>query len=800
MLILRRTLIALFATLLVLYLLASPVVKWLAKDQIVKLGAEKVEIDGLYLNPFSGYLSISDLKIYDQSKQSFALAEFKADVRILELLQRHIHFSDIVIDGLILPVEVSPSGTLAGIFLSNETNSTVDEVKPSDASQQSKMVESNADRVEPAQQWHFGVDQLRLVNANIGYDDGAAGVSAEVSIEHFNINDLQSWNKESPGKISLSSALEFSSAPEDLNVVIKQINLDTLLGVYLDTVYGMLWHIDGGLKLSPVEINAQQQRLSLALLSVDTVYELTGWPGEITAVEGKVNINLAEMRAAQLGEEILFVAETQFNQLELLGKDEVKLAEVFVKDFNIYSGPESPLLQLQTLKVLQTELSQWNVLAINNITAENLQVDLRRNENGDMVLPAMTEDNADDSQTAQITPQSSSQSGRLDDGAENEATQSLAEQSAQPQVDTVEAIDGDEAEASTETQPLQWSLAQFELTGNNSVNFADVSVEPASKVALSELKVLAKNIHGKDLLYQLDFRVDSKLNEFGQIVVDGKPVEEKNATNEKAANFAVTGQMKSVDLPAYSPYLTDIFGYQFKSGKLNTDFALNIVAEEIDGGLDVKLNNVKLQAKDQETVKRLSKQFVMPLDIALDTLRDKNDDVSINIPVRGNLNEPSFSVNDVIRQVTAKALKLATFSAVKHVIQPYGTALTVATIATKTGKKLTAVKVEDIVFSALELELDATDKAVLDKLALLLAEKQKLRLNICSLTTAEEIAALTGEDGKKEHQGLALADQRSKVVKSYLLENKGIAADRLFLCQSQIDSEPGAAARVELSL
>jgi len=191
------------------------------------------------------------------------------------------------------------------------------------------------------------------------------------------------------------------------------------------------------------------------------------------------------------------------------------------------------------------------------------------------------------------------------------------------------------------------------------------------------------------------------------------------------------------------------------------------------------------------------------LDMALNTLRDKKGDVVIDIPVQGSLSQPTFSFNDVMRQVTLRALKMATLSMIKHAIQPYGTAITAAQMLTKAGKRITTIKVQDINFSNKDPRLDQRAKLQLDKLAQLLTNKEALRLNICAFTSADEIAALAEDfPGSETPQdfALALATKRAKAVKLYLDQEQGVEGERLYLCQSQVDTKSDAAPRVELSL
>ena len=140
---------------------------------------------------------------------------------------------------------------------------------------------------------------------------------------------------------------------------------------------------------------------------------------------------------------------------------------------------------------------------------------------------------------------------------------------------------------------------------------------------------------------------------------------------------------------------------------------------------------------------------------------------------------------------------------IKHAIQPYGTAITAAQMLTKAGKRITTIKVQDIKFPNDDHHLDEQAKLQLDKLSELLTNKKELRLNICAFTTEQEVAALVKasvDPNASPDLALALASNRSKAVKLYLGQQQGIAEERLYLCQSQVDTKNDATPRVELSL
>jgi outer membrane protein OmpA-like peptidoglycan-associated protein len=82
-----------------------------------------------------------------------------------------------------------------------------------------------------------------------------------------------------------------------------------------------------------------------------------------------------------------------------------------------------------------------------------------------------------------------------------------------------------------------------------------------------------------------------------------------------------------------------------------------------------------------------------------------------------------------------------------------------------------------------------------DKLAALLVERDNLQLNLCGRAGGDDQQWLNRKNyAKAPHSDslLTLADDRAKHLKRLLIE-KGVPAQRLYLCKPSIDSNKSAA-------
>ena len=78
----------------------------------------------------------------------------------------------------------------------------------------------------------------------------------------------------------------------------------------------------------------------------------------------------------------------------------------------------------------------------------------------------------------------------------------------------------------------------------------------------------------------------------------------------------------------------------------------------------------------------------MSLDSALKLMRDKQNNVRLNIPLSGDINDPQFSVADAVNKVLAKTLQTSALSYLKFMLGPYGLGISAAEFAYNQATKI----------------------------------------------------------------------------------------------------------------
>lgn len=201
--------------------------------------------------------------------------------------------------------------------------------------------------------------------------------------------------------------------------------------------------------------------------------------------------------------------------------------------------------------------------------------------------------------------------------------------------------------------PLDLSLQLDKLSvSNGSVHITDESVLPAARFALRAI-----NLEAQTLSLEADTRTDIDLNfrlaegPSGRVAVKGaaqvwQPLE--------ATEVSVTTE--SVTLPAFAPYAVPMLGQPPVSGAMSAQLDYQVKAGVLDGQNNINIDKMRFGPRVKD-----SKAPNLPLELGVAILEDRQGVMRIDIPVKGDTNDPQFALNNVIQTaITNVVSKLAT--------------------------------------------------------------------------------------------------------------------------------------------
>ena len=348
-----------------------------------------------------------------------------------------------------------------------------------------------------------------------------------------------------------------------------------------------------------------------------------------------------------------------------------------------------------------------------------------------------------------------------------------------------------------EDNPLAIAINRIEVSGDSKISFLDQAVKPEFKTELKIDSILVENLDTRKPEQHSDFKLAGHIGKHTRLDFNGyaQPFQQPFGIDLKS-------KIDALDLPPLSPYTRESLGLVLDSGALNADTTLRIDKKEMKGQIDLELQQLQLETVESEN--SLQSKIPVPLNIALDTLRDSNDTIALKIPIKGDPNSPSFDANDAITKALATGVKKGALTYLTFALQPYGAVITAAKYA---GEELTRVHLKPVEFDPGLSEIDAEDKDYLGKVAKVLKERPKLAIKLCGVAVdadkaylQKQAAAKSEKDNKSqtakpaaanisEAQLTELAGTRANQVKDYLVEQFSIPASHLVNCQPRVDTD-----------
>ena len=295
---------------------------------------------------------------------------------------------------------------------------------------------------------------------------------------------------------------------------------------------------------------------------------------------------------------------------------------------NIQSSPADPVLlsgDLEVVDFLITEtdegsrLGSWTSLQANRLllSATNSSLDVSE--------ITLREPYAD----VLIAEDGSINLGRVKKGIQTVADEEETDPSE-------ETTNGD----SSRQAPPNVSVGRVVIV-NAAADFADLSLPLPFEAAIAELNGELSTI-APTSAEPSTVSLEGKVDEFGVVRISGfaTPFEPKANTDIKVV-------FENVDMPKFSAYSIPFAGREIASGRLDLDLGYKVTASELEGENSVVLRDFELGDKVEHPG-----ALSLPLGLAVALLKDPDGRINIDLPVRGNVDDPEFRYGGVI----AKAL------------------------------------------------------------------------------------------------------------------------------------------------
>jgi hypothetical protein len=313
---------------------------------------------------------------------------------------------------------------------------------------------------------------------------------------------------------------------------------------------------------------------------------------------------------------------------------------------------------------------------------------------------------------------------------------------------------------------------------NGAADFSDLFIKPNFAADVRNLRGRVKGLSSK-LGTRADVLLEGEVNKYSPVKISGQI---NPLTKEKYADLAMS--FKNFDLSATSPYSGKFAGYNIEKGKLSLDLKYQVSDNVFTGENRITVEQLTLGERVESP-----NATKLPVSLGVALLKDANGNIELDVPVQGDINDPHFDFGKVIASTLSNTIT-------KVVSSPFAA---LGSLVGGNGEELSQIEYE---FGSATLRPEQIEK--LDKLAKALQERPGLRLEITGRADKENDLSVLTEIKKQavdDEMLLLLAQDRSRQIKTHLVETGKIPAERISLTREHIlESSEGDHVRAYLNL
>lgn len=837
----------------------------LVRDQVViwllNNGAEKAELKSINVDWFNGKVSVDRLSATAEGKPPLRVGQLILDLDYEQLTAKRAVITDASLSGVAIGVLEEKEHLWLGPLDLNQFSAADDESQ--EATEESD--------------WSFGVAQFQL--NDIDWQAAVAGQSHRLQLSSARLADFYLWDQQQRVSIDLDGQINgapiklvSSSRPlpdeksSELNIQLKNFPVHSVTLLFVPELRA---HVDLDLRIN-AHTNAVTQVTELSQSGVITLNDLAysreqldiaqrqiRWQGDLnlrlagSLIKGLTTnsqVALKNMQLKQGDTQVDLGAATLASQVELQGMDAVKLrglkldanqlvvkqaantlvadqlaiaAEAKSDDLKIWQagldrvalsrfsleGKGSELVSLAAAEITGGTVEHLDRIALNTLGLKQLVVQ------GDGGI--FTQWQRIDASDIEFKDLAHLSIGQLQLG-DSKSRVSLSPKRELTDLNWLLAhLESDQQPSkvkpdtpSDNSAPFRFQLKQLLVNGRNQINVVDRGVKPAFKtdlnierLKLSQVDTGSKGKTTFDLLGKSAFAT----------------LKAKGAIELFSGNYGGhwDAAIKGLELPNVSPYSLEYTGYYLQSGQLSLTTKGTIKKRKLDGDTDIRLNKLQVEAQNERSGE-FDQKVSMPLGTAIMVLQDNDDNIDLQIPLDGSLDDPQFGYQTVINKLAGKGLKSAAMGYLTKALQPFGALISIGQMVMDAQDKGSFITLQPVKFEPADSVLNADNKAYMQKLKQMMLERKAMRLNICGSAVASDQAAiwpLLLEENKKRKEPLAeealkaelnprlqqLAEARSSAVKGYL-SAEGIDVERLFSCYPKVDLDSKEEPQVRLGI
>ena len=190
-------------------------------------------------------------------------------------------------------------------------------------------------------------------------------------------------------------------------------------------------------------------------------------------------------------------------------------------------------------------------------------------------------------------------------------------------------------------------IREVSITGGT-MDFADFSVQPNFAAAVQALGGTITGL-STDPNSRATVKLTGKVGEFSPVHIDGTT---QPFAFDRYTDIAL--KFENISLPVFNPYSGKFAGYNIAKGKLTTDLHYQIDSRKLNAQHRIRIDQLEW---GEATASK--GEATLPVKFATSLLKDADGVISLDIPVAGTLDDPTFRIGPIVWQIIKNILTKA---------------------------------------------------------------------------------------------------------------------------------------------
>ena len=324
--------------------------------------------------------------------------------------------------------------------------------------------------------------------------------------------------------------------------------------------------------------------------------------------------------------------------------------------------------------------------------------------------------------------------------------------------------------ATPDETPWSVKLGRLKVT-NADVDFSDDSLPIPFSRSISNL---SGGIDSFDTTSKTPTRLNlaGQVGQYGELKLSGtlRALEPLKQTN-------ITASFKNLEMPGASAYAIRFAGRRVASGRLDMDLHYTLRDGMLDGQHKIIVRDFQLGEKVP-----YPEALNLPFDLAISLLKDSSGNINVDLPIEGDVNDPTFRIGGVIMRALANLIT-------QVVTAPFRLLGRLVGLGDSEG-------FDQVLFEPGSSELTPPEREKIAKVAAALVQRPTLALTIHGvsnqLADSEALRSASVRARLDEHVGDRDASGRLKIVEKMVKEGiPGLSLDNV-KAQNSAPPKPGA--------